>query len=137
MIPKKGGVEDFKDFRPIRMVGSLYKLITEVLANRLKGVMGSLVNKAKNAFVGRRQILDASLIANEGIDSMLKKKIKGILCKLDIEKAYDHINQSFFFRVLQKIGFGGKWVSWIRWCISIASFSVLINDTSVGFFQKF
>ena len=93
LIPKKGGVEDFKDFRPINLVGSLYKLLAKVLANRLKRVMmGKLVNKAQNAFIGGRQIMDASLIANEVIDSMLKKKERGILCKLDIEKAYDRLN---------------------------------------------
>ena len=45
MIPKKD-VVDLKDFRPISLVGSLYKLLAKVLANRLKQVMGSLVNKA-------------------------------------------------------------------------------------------
>ena len=48
-IPKKEGVEDIKDFRPISLVGSLYKLIAKVIANRLKKVMSRLVNKAQNA----------------------------------------------------------------------------------------
>ena len=95
------------------------------------------MNKAQNAFAGGRQILDAFLIANEVIDSMMKKKEKGILCKLDIEKAYDQINWNFLFRMLQKMGFGDKWVSWIRWCISTASFSFLINGNPTGFFQEF
>lgn len=64
MVPKKGGAEDFKDYRPISLVGSLYNLIAEVLAIRLKTVMGSLVAKAPNAFMEVRQILDTSLIAN-------------------------------------------------------------------------
>ena len=64
LIPKKGGAEDLKDFRPISLVGSLYKLLAKVLANRLKKVMGKLVSKSQNAFVEGRQILDASLIAN-------------------------------------------------------------------------
>ena len=51
MVPKKEGADDFKDFRPISLVGSLYKLIAKVLANRLKKVMNRLVNKAQNAFV--------------------------------------------------------------------------------------
>ena len=136
MIPKKGGAEDFKDYRPINLAGSLYKLLAKVLANRLKGVMRNLVNKAQNAFVGGRQILDALLIVNKVIDSMMKKKEKGILCKLDIEKAYDQINWNFLFLVLQKMGFGERWVSWLRWCTSTTSFSVLINGSPASFFKS-
>ena len=84
LIPKKEGDEDLKDFRPISLVGNLYKLIAKVLANRLKKVMNSLVNSAQNAFVEGRQILDAPLIANEVIDSIMRRKERGVLCKLDI-----------------------------------------------------
>ena len=111
LIPKKGGAKDFKDFRSISLVGSLDKLLEKVLANRLKRVMYSVVKKAQNAFVGGRHILDASLIANEVIDTMVKKKERGILCKLDIEKAYDWINWNFLLDVLQKMGFGRKWIT--------------------------
>ena len=86
-------------------MGSLYKLLAKVLANRLKGVMHKLINKAQNAFVEGRQIMDASLLANEVIDTLLKRKEKGVLCKLDIEKAYDQINWNCILKVLQKIGF--------------------------------
>ncbi|RVW67635.1 putative ribonuclease H protein [Vitis vinifera] len=73
--------------RPISLVGSLYKWLAKVLANRLKKVVGKVVSKAQGAFVEGRQILDAMLIANEAIDSTLKNNESGILCKLDIEKA--------------------------------------------------
>ncbi|RVW23874.1 hypothetical protein CK203_094655 [Vitis vinifera] len=58
-----------------------------------------------------RQILDASLIANEVIDSWQKRKEKGLICKLDIEKAYDSINWQFLLKTLHKMGFGSKWAS--------------------------
>ena len=69
LIPKKGGAEDLGDFRPISLLGGLYKLMDKVLANRLKKVIGKVVSPDQNAFVMGRQILDASLMAIEVIDS--------------------------------------------------------------------
>ncbi|RVX19039.1 Transposon TX1 uncharacterized 149 kDa protein [Vitis vinifera] len=136
LIPKKPSAEDLRDFRPISLVGGLYKLLAKVLANRLKKVVGKVVSSAQNAFVEGRQILDAALIANEAIDSLLKRNESGVLCKLDLEKAYDHINWNFLLFVLQNMGFGEKWIGWISWCISIATFSVLINGTPEGYFNS-
>ncbi|RVW58237.1 LINE-1 reverse transcriptase-like [Vitis vinifera] len=130
------GAEDLGDFRPISLVGSLYKWLAKVLANRLKKVVGKVISKAQGAFVEGRQILDAMLIANEAIDSTLKNNESVILCKLDIEKAYDNVDWTFILTVMQKMGFGEKWIRWIKWCISTASFSVLVNGTPTGFFQS-
>ena len=92
LSPKKVGVEDLRDFKPISLVGGLYKLLAKVLANRLKKVVGKVVSSAQNAFIEGTQILDTTLIANEAIDSLLKWNESGVLCKLDIEKAYNHLN---------------------------------------------
>ena len=54
-----------------------------------------------------------------------------MLCKLDLEKAYDHVDWSFLCVVLAKLGFGERW---IMWCTSTASFSVLVNGSLHGFF---
>ena len=102
--------EDLRDFRLISLVGSLYKWLIKVLANRLKKVVGKVVSKAQGAFVEGRQILNAVLIANEAIDSVLKNNENGILCKLDIEKAYDNVDWAFRLIVMQKMGFGEKWI---------------------------
>ena len=60
-----------------------------------------------------KQILDASLIANEVINFWHKRNEKGLIYKLDIEKAYDSINWHFLMKVLVKMGFGSRWMDWI------------------------
>ena len=139
LLPKKGGAEDLGDFRPISLLeggGGLYKLLTKVLANGLKKVIGKVVSPDQNAFVMGRQIFDASLIANEVIDSWQKREEKGLICKLDIEKAYDIINWQFLLKVMEKMGFGSKWLGWMWSCISTTKFSVLVNGVPVGFFPS-
>ena len=136
IIPKKGGAEDLGEFRPISLLGGLYKLMAKVLANRLKLVLDKVVSVDQNAFVRGRQIIDASLIANEVVDYWQKRKEKGLVCKLDIEKAYDSISWSFLMKVLSKMGFGSRWMDWMWWCFSTAKFSVLINGAPAGFFPS-
>jgi hypothetical protein len=58
----------------------------------------------------------------------------GVICKMDLEKAYDHVNRDFLLYML-RCGFGGKWCSWIAHCISSMRFSMLVNGSPNWFFQ--
>lgn len=113
LIPKKKGAKELKDFRPISLIGSFYKLLSKVSTERIKRVMDKLVDSQQMAFIQGRQIMDAVLIANEAVDSRISQKMPGILCKLDIGKAYDHVNWGFLINTLKRMGFGEKWIKWI------------------------
>jgi hypothetical protein len=71
LIPKKAGAMEVRDYRPISLVGGIYKIISKVLANRFKSVLGKIISNSQNAFIGGRQILDSVLIANECVDSQI------------------------------------------------------------------
>jgi hypothetical protein len=133
-IPKIHGAKEIKDFHPISLVGGVYKIIAKVLANRMRRVMDRISSKPQNAFVKGRQILDSVFIANECLDNRVKSEDPVVFCKLEMEKAYDHVDWNFLLYLLRRCGFGEKWCLWIKQCILTARFSVLINGVPSGFF---
>ena len=64
-----------------------------------------VILETQNAFVKNRQILDFILITNECLDSRLKSRVLEVLCKLDVEKVYDHMNWCFLISILEQFGF--------------------------------
>ena len=74
LIPKKLNSCRIKDFRPISLVTSLYKIIAKVLSIRLKAVLSDTISENQGAFVVDRQILDVVLVANEVVEEFKRKK---------------------------------------------------------------
>lgn len=83
-IPKNKEAKEFGDFKPISLVGYVYKFIAKVLTKRLSRVLGDVISDSQNTFVDGRQILDAVMVANEIIDDMVINIKEGIICKLAI-----------------------------------------------------
>ncbi|KAK0607568.1 hypothetical protein LWI29_016836 [Acer saccharum] len=135
LIPKCGHPETVRDFRPISLVSSMYKILAKVLANRLKKVMDSVIGENQMAFVANRQIMDSFVVAEEIIHKWRKDKVGGLLVKLDFEKAYDSVDHSFLDFIMEEMGFGCRWRQWMKWCIATPSISVLVNRSPTAEFS--
>ena len=136
LIPKVEGPLLFKDFRPIGMVGWLYKILAKVLAARLKSVLPKVISESQSAFLGGRQIVDGVLIANELIDDWRVQAKQGLIFKVDFAKAYDCVNWTFLKDMNIMLGCGLKWCQWINECVSTASMSILLNGSATKEFKN-
>lgn len=87
LIPKKKKVVELRDFRPINLFSSTYKIISKLLASRLKLVMKRIISPPQGAFIDGRQILDGVLTTNECIEDRQAFGRSWVICKLDLEKA--------------------------------------------------
>jgi hypothetical protein len=123
------------DFRPIALVGCLYKILSKVLANRLRKVIGGLISETQSTFVKDRQILDGVLIANEVVDEARKSKKELMLFKVDFEKAYDSVDWGYLDVVMNKMAFPVLWRKWIKECVTTATASILVNGSPTDEFQ--
>ncbi|GKA89934.1 RNA-directed DNA polymerase, eukaryota, partial [Tanacetum coccineum] len=106
LIPKVADAKSVNDFRPISLIGSVYKVVTKVLANRLALVIEDLVSDTQSAFVANRQILDGPFILNEILHWCKRKKKQAMFFKVDFAKAYDSVSWDYLLDVLEAFGVG-------------------------------
>ncbi|GJZ14187.1 RNA-directed DNA polymerase, eukaryota, reverse transcriptase zinc-binding domain protein [Tanacetum coccineum] len=135
LIPKTPNANMVKDYRPISLIGSMYKIISKILTNRLVVVLGDLVNEIQSTFVADKQILDGPFILNELVQWYKKKKKQSIIFKVDFEKAYDSVRWYHLDDIMRKFGFGEKWCMWIQSFLRSSRGSVIVNGSPTEEFQ--
>jgi hypothetical protein len=94
-------------FRPISLCNIIYKLISKILANRLKGLLHLFISPQQSAFVPSRTIQDSSILAQELMHSLKSKRGRGGLMaiKVDMENAFDRMEWDFLLSIMGKLGF--------------------------------
>ncbi|WCJ31242.1 DNAse I-like superfamily protein [Euphorbia peplus] len=137
LIPKKSKPDLFGDLRPISVCNVLYKIITKIIANRLKPHMPKLVQPQQTSFVAGKNITENIIIAQEAIHSMSKKtgRFGWMALKVDLEKAYDRLRWDFIEDTLLKFGLPDNVVRLFMFCISSSSFQILWNGSPTDSFR--
>ena len=135
LIPKVKKVESFDDFRPISLCNCLYKIISKVVSRRLKEVLSNNISMEQFGLLQGRQIHEAIGVAQEALHSLKAKNISGAILKLDLSKAYDRVSWLYVKMLLIHLGFDIGFVRWVMGCITLATFTVLINGVASPFLK--
>jgi hypothetical protein len=134
LSPKCENPAYMKDLRPISLCNVLYKMISKLLANRLKECLDKCVSEEQSAFIEGRSIIDNALIAIEVIHA-LKRKTRGmrgdLLLKLTLAKFMIKLI-GVSYGMLEKMGFADKWIHWMMICVSSVNYSALVNFEKIG-----
>ena len=108
LIPKVNNPERVSNFQLISLCNMIYKIVSKVIANRLKPMLHSIISDTQSVFIANRLITDNILIAFESLHHMKNNCIgkKGFMAlKLDMSKAYDRVKWIFLEKILLKMGF--------------------------------
>ena len=127
IFKKKGSITDLKCWRPISLLTIDYKILTKILANRLKSCIHDLVNPFQTSGVKGRDILDNILNLQNIIQYAKSKDLKIAFISLDNEKAFDRIKHSFIIKVLEKYKFPNYILKWIKTIYSNITSQVMVN----------
>jgi hypothetical protein len=130
LIPKTKFPGKLKDLRHISLCNIVYKLISKVLANRLKMMLSEIISPSQSAFVPGRLITDNILLTFE-LTHYLNHRTKGkngvAAVKLDMNKAYDQVEWRFLQMMMLKLGFIDQWVSQVMKCVTSVSYRIKVN----------
>ncbi|KAK7260044.1 hypothetical protein RIF29_25766 [Crotalaria pallida] len=129
LIPKINLPTSIKHFRPISLCNVSYKVVTKIIATRLRDIMDHVVGPSQCSFVPGRNGSDNIIVAQEVIHSMRAKKgKKGFMAiKIDLEKAYDKLKWNFVIDTLKDEGIPDMLINVIYHCISSATMNILWN----------
>ena len=136
LIPKRNDPLVMADYRPISLTNIVSRILSKVMASRLKRVLPNVISEAQSAFVPNRLITDNTTVAYELLHRMRNKrrgKVGQMAVKLDVSKAYDRVEWSFLRGIMLKLGLDHRWVNLAMETVTTASYSILINGEPKGF----
>lgn len=135
LIPKKKCPTTVGDLRPISLCNVLVKIITKVMANRMKNMLDGVVSENQSAFIPGRLITDNIMVGYEMIH-YLKRKRRGkkgcMAVKIDMSKAYDRIEWEYLRELMSKMGFHDWWVQLVLKCVSSVNYTITHGAREMG-----
>jgi hypothetical protein len=135
LISKEKGAISFDRFRPISLCNTSYKILTKIIANRIKKILPIIIPENQGGFIKGIHIVDNIILVQEALHSSIMRKDKGMIIKLDLANDFDRVRHNFLFKVMENFGFAPAFVNWIKACIGSPWIAPLVNGRATKFFQ--
>jgi hypothetical protein len=126
LIYKKRDKQLLKNWRPISLLNSDYKILTTALSKRLKTILPKLISNDQTAYIKGRYIGENIRLINDIIEYSVENGCSGSIIFLDFEKAFDSLEWNFMFAALEKFNFGATFINYIK-CIYNRCLSCITN----------
>jgi Reverse transcriptase (RNA-dependent DNA polymerase) len=127
LVPKGSDPKLASDFIPISVCNVMYKVISKILAQRLKPFIAQLISPEQSAFTPGRDIADNVILVREVLHSFNSSRfrIPAFLLKCDLSKAFDQLRWDYISCVLRSYGFLKVYVNWVMACVTSVNFTIL------------
>ena len=127
LIPKKGDLTDIKNWRPVSLLNCDYKILSRILYEKIVNFLNLRTNMEQKAIFPGRNIFNIHLNTQSLISYIREKKLEAVILKIDLEKAFDNVNHSFMFKMLNKLHLPPSMIKWIKILYKNPSCQILIN----------
>ena len=114
-IPKENKCrKKLKNWRPITLLNTIYKIASGSIANRIKQVLNKLISTDQTGFIAGRFIGENTRLMYDILHFTEEQNIPGLILLIDFEKAFDSLSWSFIDKVLKLFNFGPNIRQWIN-----------------------
>ncbi|KAJ3591149.1 hypothetical protein NHX12_009096, partial [Muraenolepis orangiensis] len=114
LLPKKGNLQDIKNWRPVSLLCVDYKLLSKALATRLGRAVEQVIHRDQTYCVPGRSMVDNVHLIRDVLEVSSSLDINTGLISLDQEKAFDRVEHSFLWKVMEKFGFSAGFIAKIK-----------------------
>ena len=136
LLPKKDRDRtSLKNWRPITLLNTDYKIAAKAIANRLKKILPSIIHNSQTGFMKNRYIGENIRLIHDVITYAKDNQNKGLIMFVDFEKAFDSVNHDYMFKALEQYNFGKDLIQWIKLLYANAQSCVTNNGHMSKFFQ--
>jgi len=137
LVPKLKEANSIKQYRAICLLNVDYKCFTKVLTNRIVPIATKIIGESQTGFVKGRNILDGVVVLHEVLHELSRSKKKGLVLKIDFEKAYDRVHWSFLEQVMVGRGFPARWINWVMSTVKDGKVCINVNGERSPYFKTF